>query len=125
MLESAGLALLLSTLLGFLAGLGVGGGSLLMLWLTIVLDVSPETARSINLLFFLPASVICCGFRWRQGTLPLKKLLPAILSGCLSAAVFTWIGTRLDSRILQKLFGTLLLLTGFRELLWKEKRASP
>ena len=43
--------LLVGTALGFLTGLGVGGGSLLMVWLTAVLGMDTLTARSINLLF--------------------------------------------------------------------------
>ena len=35
MLESLPFVLFISSALGFLAGLGVGGGSLLILWLTI------------------------------------------------------------------------------------------
>lgn len=52
MLESFPVALLVSTLLGCLSGLGIGGGSLLILWLTLVLKVDPIVARQINLLFF-------------------------------------------------------------------------
>ncbi len=39
MLESGGFSLVIGSLLGFLAGLGVGGGSLLMLWLTLVVQM--------------------------------------------------------------------------------------
>ena len=48
--------LLIATLLGFLAGMGVGGGSLLLLWLTQVAMLEQTQARIINLLFFLPAA---------------------------------------------------------------------
>ena len=54
------ITLLIAALLGFLAGLGVGGGSLLILWLTLVLHTEPAQARPINLLFFLPAAAISC-----------------------------------------------------------------
>ena len=40
--------------LGFLSGLGVGGGSLLLLWLTIVTGMEQSEARLINMMFFLP-----------------------------------------------------------------------
>ena len=39
--------------LGFLAGLGVGGGSLLLLWLTQVMNMPQDQARILNLLFYL------------------------------------------------------------------------
>ena len=121
-LESLPFTLLLATVLGFLSGMGVGGGSLLILWLTIVLKVSAETARGINLLFFIPSALISCCFRWKQGSLPRKTVLPAVFSGCIAAAFFSWFGTKLDTGLLKKLFGGLLLITGLRELLYRPKK---
>lgn len=121
MLENWGFCLLVGTVLGFLTGLGIGGGSLLILWLTIVLGMDQQTARSINLLFFLPAAVIACVFRWKQGSVKLKMILPAMIAGCIAAAVFSWIGTHMDLELLKKLFGGLLIITGLRELLYKPK----
>ena len=43
-------AIAVSTVLGFLSGLGVGGGSLLMLWLTGPLGWPQAQARALNLL---------------------------------------------------------------------------
>lgn len=121
MLESFPITLLIGTVLGFLSGLGVGGGSLLILWLTLVLDMDAASARTLNLLFFLPSAIIACLFRWRQGNLPINKVLPAILAGCISASLFTLLSKHLDTTILKKLFGCLLLLTGMRELFYKQK----
>ena len=83
------LKLLVGTVLGFLTGLGIGGGSLLILWLTVVLGFSQDTARGINLLFFLPCALTACLFRLKQGKLDLRRCLPAILAGTASAAVFS------------------------------------
>lgn len=119
MLNSFSTAVIVGTILGFLSGLGVGGGSLLILWLTLVLNTPAETARMINLLFFLPSAAVSCLFRWKQGCLSLKKLLPAVVAGCLSAAAFSHIGQELDMEWMRKLFGILLLVTGIRELLYR------
>ena len=121
MLDSLPFLLSISTVLGFLAGIGVGGGSLLMLWLTISAGISHHEARSINLLFFLPAAFISCWFRRRQGLLKIKTVLPAIVAGCTAAGLSSWLSTVLDTALIQKLFGGLLLITGIRELLYKEK----
>ena len=121
MLESLPAALIVGTLLGFLTGLGVGGGSLLILWLTLVLEMSQTAARGINLLFFLPSAAISCYLRWKQGAVTLKKILPAIFAGCAAAALFSLISTRIDLEILKKLFGILLLATGIRELCYRPK----
>lgn len=121
MLESFPVCIIVGTVLGFLSGLGVGGGSLLILWLTIILDVPHESARMINLLFFIPSALIACLFRWKQGVIHWKKIFPAIVSGCAAAALFSWLGGNMDLRILKKLFGLLLIATGIRELLYRPR----
>lgn len=123
MLDSLPVILIVSTALGFLAGLGVGGGSLLILWLTFVLGTPQETARCINLLFFIPSALVSCIFRWHQGQLQLKSILPAITAGCLSAALMSWAGNHIDTLILKKLFGLLLLGIGIKELLYRPRNA--
>ena len=122
MLTTFPVMLLIGTVLGFLAGLGIGGGSLLILWLTMVLDMEPLTARAINLLFFLPAAIIACLFRKKQGQLQLKTVFPAMIAGCTAAAVFSFLGLVLDVSLLKKLFGGLLIVTGLHELFYKQKK---
>ena len=121
MLNSYPIMILIGSILGFLAGLGVGGGSLLILWLTLVLNLEHGAARIINLLFFIPSAIIASFFRWQQGILDLKKILPAILCGCIAAGAFSLLSRQIDISLLRKLFGALLLLTGLRELLYKAR----
>lgn len=123
MLGSFPVAVAVGAALGFLAGLGVGGGSLLMLWLTLILGIDQTAARSINLLFFIPTALISCFFRRKQGSLEFKKLLPAILCGILSAAVAGLLSSHFDIILLKKLFGGLLILTGLRELFYRPQKA--
>ena len=120
MLETFPVALLTASLLGFLAGIGVGGGSLLILWLTLVLGMDPAQARIMNLLFFLPS--VASAFRWKQGTLKIRSVLPAIISGCAGAGIGSVITGMLDLEILKQLFGGLLILTGIRELFYRPKK---
>lgn len=121
MLESFPVALGISVLLGFLAGLGVGGGSLLVLWLTLAVGMEHSQARIINLCFFIPAALISCLFRWKQGSLDYKKVLPAVIAGCAAAGIFSWLSRYLPLEAIQRLFGFLLLITGIRELLYQRK----
>ena len=121
MLESIPFMTTIGAILGFLSGLGVGGGSLLMLWLTLVLNIEHSIARNINLLFFIPSAIVASLFRWRQGTLDIKKVQPAIFAGCIGAAAFSVISKSIDISLIKKFFGVLLLATGLRELLYKPK----
>ena len=121
MLESFSVIILVGTLLGFLSGLGIGGGSLLIIWLSVILGMDHNSARSINLLFFLPSALISCIFRWKQGAIRWKKILPAMVSGCIAAALFSWLGGMFQIELLKKLFGGLLILTGLRELFYRPR----
>ena len=109
---------LIGIILGFLSGLGVGGGSLLILWLTLALGMEPEKARSINLMFFLSAAILSLIFR-RKEKVPVKKLLPAILPGCAAALFFSCM--EIPTGLLKKAFGILLIITGIREL-WSGRK---
>ena len=115
------LNMIVGAVLGFLAGLGVGGGSLLILWLTLVCHTEPETARLMNLMFFLPCALIATVFRWKQSKLPLPIALPAVLGGLAGALLGNFLGPALDTGLLKKAFGVLFILTAIRELRWRQK----
>lgn len=123
MLTSIPIAVTIGIILGFLAGLGVGGGSLLILWLTLVINMDPTIARILNLMFFITAAGSVSIFRLRNGVVLWKELLPAIIFGCAGAALFSLIGRIIDQNILRKLFGGLLLITGIRELFYRPRKA--
>lgn len=116
------LNLIVGTFLGFLTGLGIGGGSLLILWLTLVLGMDSFTARGIVLLFFIPSAVISCIFRWKQGTLSIRTSLPAMIAGSVGAIICSFLSTKVDPHVLDRLFGVILIGAGIRELLYKGKR---
>ena len=122
MLESFSVSVLVGTILGVLSGLGTGGGSLLNLRLTLMLGMDQETARSINLMFFIPSALVACLFRWKQGRLDIKKVLPAIIAGSIASGLFTFLSRDMDTTMLRKLFGGLLIVTGLRELLYRPKK---
>ena len=121
MLDSFPIIIIAGTVLGFLTGLGVGGGSLLIIWLTAVLGTDPATARGINLLFFLPGALIAVLFRRKQGTVKWCNVLPPAVAGCIAAAIFSYFSTVWDTEILKKVFGSILIAAGIRELFWKSK----
>ena len=115
-------AILVGAALGFLSGLGVGGGSLLLLWLTVVMDQSQDIARAMNLLFFLPCALISTLFRWKQSRLPWRIALPAVLGGVLGAALGCLLGPQINADLLKKAFGVLFIITAIRELFYREKQ---
>lgn len=111
---------LIGFLLGILSGLGIGGGSLLLLWLTGFCGIELAQARSVNLLFFLPCALGAGFIRLKRQSLHIRPLLPAIAAGCISAMLFQRLSAFLPVSILRKGFGALLLLSAVRELRWSD-----
>lgn len=116
------LSVIVGIVLGILTGLGTGGGSLLILWLTLVMHTPTAHARIINLLFFLPCAIIATALRIRQRAVPLFKLLLPTLAGCAGALLFSLLSKKMDTTQLEKLFGVLLIYTGVRELFYRERK---
>lgn len=123
MLNSFPVAAAVGAILGLLAGLGTGGGSLLLIWLTLIIGAEAEIARTVNLLFFLTSAGSVSFLRLKKGSLQVKKILPGILAGCVAAAAFAILGRYLDDALLRKAFGILLLFTGVRELFYRPRKA--
>ena len=123
MLNSLPVAILMGLVFGFSAGLGLGGGSLLMMWLTLMIGLDHQTARAINLMFFIATAGSVCVFRLKNRSLSVKPIVPSVITGCIAAALFSYLGRNMDTGILRKLFGCLLLFTGVRELFYRPRNA--
>ena len=115
-------------LLPFLCGLGasiisawgVGGGTLLLLVMTLFLGVDQRTAQGINLLFFLPTAASALVCHAKGGYLDKPTLKTAVPAAVAAALVGAWAATAVDVEVLRKPFGIYLLLSG-ASLVWPRK----
>ena len=123
MVDSFPFSVAVGVILGFLSGLGTGGGSLLVLWLTMVLQMDPLTARSVNLLFYIPSALVSILIRGKSEGFSVKLILPAVIAGCIAAGIFSFISGGMDMQLLRKFFGILLLLIGCKELFYRPRNA--
>ena len=104
-----------------LSAWGVGGGTLLLLVMTLFLDVDQRAAQGINLLFFLPAAASALVCHARTGCLDAPTLRRAIPPAAACALAGAWIAASLDVSLLRRPFGVYLLLSGV-SLLWPKKK---
>ena len=111
--------LLAGTVTGVLSGFGVGGGTLLLVYMTVFAGLDQHLAQGINLLYFLPAGLMALPAHWKNGYIKKPVLLPAIGAGLVLAALAAWVATTLDVGILRKCFGAFLLVIGAMELFGK------
>lgn len=105
---------------GVLSGFGVGGGSLLLIYMTSFAGVPQTLAQGVNLLYFLPTAATALPAHLKNGYVEKKALVPAIAAGLMCSALTAWAATALDVDILRRCFGGFLILIGLRELFRKE-----
>lgn len=115
---TAGLAGLIC---GVLSGLGIGGGTLLMVWMTAAAGVAQKSAQGINLLFFLPTAACALVFHIKNRLIRPRVVLPAILAGCVTAAGAAVLATAMDTGLLRRLFGGFLVIVGLTELFFRQR----
>ena len=105
---------------GVLSGCGVGGGTLLLVYLTVFAGVDQHQAQGINLLYFLPAAALALPAHWKGGHVAKPVLLPAIGAGLVLAGAAAWMATALDVGLLRRCFGAFLAAVGIWELSGKK-----
>lgn len=115
-------AFLAGTVTGILSGFGVGGGTLLLVYMTAFAGLDQRLAQGINLLYFLPAGLLALPAHVKNGYVEKPALLPAIGTGLICAALSAWAATAIEVGLLRKCFGGFLIAVGLMELLGKEKK---
>lgn len=108
-------------LTGIFASLGLGGGMILILYLTLIENISQIQSQGINLLFFIPIASISLFFHTKNKLVKWKKIVPAIICGSLTAIAGTYVARIIGNDYLTKIFAVFVFITGIRELFSKTK----
>ena len=118
------IAFLAGAATGVLSGFGVGGGTLLLIYMTAFAGVPQDLAQGINLLYFLPTAATALPTHVKNGYIDRSVLLPAIGSGLVCTAVAAGAAPAQDVTLLHRLFGAFLLYIGVTELFRKSPEPS-
>ena len=97
---------------GILSSWGIGGGTLLLLIMTLFLGVDHAEARGINLIYFLPTAGISLIAHHKNGYLDRDAIRNAAPVGILCALGAALFGTVTDMGLLRKAFALFLLYAG-------------
>lgn len=106
-------------LTGVLASMGLGGGFVLVVWLTLFAETEQRTAQGINVLFFLPIAFVSLIMHLKNGLVNKRLVKKLAARGLLGAALGTFSSQLIANDLLRKLFALFLLAFGLRELFAK------
>ena len=112
------LSVLIGAITGILSGLGVGGGSLLVLFLTAVCGYAPYHAGGINLLYFIGCAPAALWQHLRSKQVNIRATLWCAMGGSILVVPSSWIAAHIETELLKRLFGILVLCVAIRE--WRQ-----
>jgi len=102
-----------------LSGMGLGGGGIFLIYLTVYAGMDQLTAQGINLVFFIPIAIVAIVIHAKNGLVQWKIILPCVALGLIGVYFGAKLAMLLGSDILSRLFGGFLLCLGIREILAK------
>lgn len=114
--------ILIGVVSGIVTGIGMGGGTILILLLSIIWKYNQHVAQATNLIFFIPTSIISIIVNLKEKNINIK--LASILSvfGIIGAGIGAYIGNSIEVNKLKKGFAVFLIIIAIHEVysLYKE-----
>lgn len=111
------IALLAGLLSGILGAMGLGGGSVLIIYLALFTDTKQLAAQGINLLFFIPIAIFAVAVYAFKKQIKWKTVIPFGLGGIIGAVGGIMLTDVVGGKFTAKVFGGLLIILGTKEIL--------
>lgn len=108
---------IVSLLAGTAAAMGLGGGFVLLVYLTALAGIPQMEAQWINLIFFLPIGGLALFWHGKNGLIEKKAVIPAVIFGLFGAAGGSFLARFLGDEVLTRIFSVFLGIVGVKELL--------
>lgn len=97
---------------GIIGGMGMGGGTLLIPILTIVMDIEQRTAQAINLIVFVPMAIVVSIINAKQKSLDLKSIFKIVIPALPTSIAMSFLAGKLNSKVLSIAFAIFLIVLG-------------
>ena len=110
------LFIIFGILSGVIGAMGMGGGTILIPFLSIFLSIGQTFAQGYNLLAFLPMSIIAIFIHFKNNLIKFDKTIFFIIFfGIIFSILGAIFANFLDKNLLKILFGSFLILLSFFE----------
>lgn len=109
-------------LAGVLSGLAIGGGTLLVPALILLLDVEQHQAQAVALTAFLPMSSVAIVTHYKSGNVRPRLALLLAAGAIVGAFAGALLASQLSGPVLRKIFGIFLIGMGIYEIVSHPKR---
>ena len=94
----------------------MGGGTILILLLSIFMNLDQHVAQATNLIFFIPTAITSVIIGIKNKNINVKEALVIVVSGIVGAIISANISSNLNVNLLRKMFGAFLLIIAIYEI---------
>lgn len=101
---------------GAVTSIGMGGGTILILFLTIFLNYDQQSAQSLNLIFFIPTAIMSIIIYIKEKNIKLKLAYTISIFGIIGSIIGAKIANYIQTEQLKKWFGIFLLMIAINEI---------
>lgn len=101
-----------SVLGGIIGGMGMGGGTLLIPLLTLAAGIEQHLAQSINLIAFIPMSIVAILIHKKNGYISFGKTVPIVLAAIAGAVGGSILARYSGGYVLRACYGAFLIVLG-------------
>lgn len=101
---------------GTVSGTGMGGGTILILILSVFMGIDQHVAQGANLIFFVPTSISAIITTFKEKLINWKIGVPVAISGIIGAIIGAKISVNMDVNKLKRYFGIFLILITIYEI---------
>lgn len=108
--------LLIGLVSGIVSGTGMGGGTILIFLLSVVMGIEQHVAQAANLIFFIPTSIVAIIVNLKNKNIDLKLAIIISIFGILGAIIGANISIHINVTILKKCFGIFLAIIAIHEI---------
>ena len=108
---------LISLIIATLSGMGVGGGGLLVIYLTLIENVDQLISQGANLCFFVATAVASTIYNSFKKKIEWKTTLVLSVAGIIFSLFGVWIAGKINPHFLRKMFGLMLSVSGSLSLI--------
>lgn len=115
-------ALLAGLFSGIIGGMGMGGGAVLIIYLSLFTDTPQLKAQGINLLFFIPIGLTALIIYAFKKQIKWKTVLPLSLYGIIGTFLGIMLTKYINNDWLSKIFGVFLILMALKEFFTKKTK---
>lgn len=112
---------IIGLLSGIISGMGIGGGSILIPSLVLFTNLKQQQAQGINLIVFIPVSIVALIVHFREKNIEFKFSKWIIIGGVAGAILGSILAIKTNPDSLKKYFASFLLFIGLYEFFKKDK----